>query len=156
MPNPPKPKAIKELQGNPGKRAINKNEPKVEVQELKAPIHLPQKAKTAFKQLSSEFAQAGVLTSLDAKALELLCDTYSEYRDLKAQLNKDGFTQRVVSTQGGETIKAHPAVSMMHKSRDQIVSMLREFGATPSARTRVSVNTPDEEDPLDKFLNSRH
>ncbi len=156
MPNPPKPKALKDTQGTFRSDRAQANEPETKQAELTPPQYLSPEAQEAFKRLSKEFNQMRVLTTADGQLLEILCETYAEYQKLRSQIDTEGFTIHVTSTQGDTVPKANPAVTMMQKSRDQILSMLREFGATPSARTKVSAITIEEDDPLTKFLNSKH
>lgn len=64
----PKPTAIKELEGNPGKRILNKKEPKPEKGMPVCPEWLLPEAKAEWKRLSDKLNQMGVLTEVDMVA----------------------------------------------------------------------------------------
>ena len=58
----PKPTAIKELEGNPGKRLLNADEPKPERKVPPCPKWLEPEAKKEWRRLSKQLEQIGVLT----------------------------------------------------------------------------------------------
>ena len=62
---PPKPTAVKELEGNPGKRPLNKNEPKPKQTAPKCPSWLEPDAKKEWRRLSKELESMGLLTEVD-------------------------------------------------------------------------------------------
>ena len=61
----PKPTAIKELEGNPGKRELNQNEPKPEKKAPRCPTWLEAEAKKEWKRLAKQLEQLGILTEVD-------------------------------------------------------------------------------------------
>lgn len=151
----PKPSALRVLQGNAGKRAIPKNEPKIESKKPRTPKHLSPKAKYAFKGLSETLEKMGVVTPADGKALELLCDAYGEWRDLRTIIEAEGFTYETTNQAGERMVKARPEVAMASDAWKRIKSMIAEFGLTPSSRTKVQGEKPQEVDPLQEFLNRK-
>ncbi|MGV3843346.1 P27 family phage terminase small subunit, partial [Citrobacter braakii] len=58
-------------------------------------------------------------------------------------------------TQTTLTIKPHPAAMMKADAWKRLRAMLAEFGMTPSSRSKVSKDKPDDDDLLSQFLNSR-
>lgn len=152
---PPKPTALKVVSGNAGKRKLNTKEPKPKAARPRCPAHLSPKAKTAFKNLCQLLEDMGVLTIADGMALELLCDAYSEWRDLDTLIKQEGHTYKTIGTSGDQVIKGHPAVAMRADAWKRIKSMLAEFGLTAASRTKVQAEKPEEEDPLDKFMKRR-
>ncbi|SQI37952.1 Phage terminase, small subunit [Providencia alcalifaciens] len=95
------------------------------------------------------------MSTLDAKALELLVEAYVEYRHHCEVLDTEGYTYNTTSMTGDIIKKAHPAAAMKADVWKRIRAMLSEFGMTPSARTKVSVKGPEQEDPLEAFLKKR-
>lgn len=95
---PPTPTALKILRGNPGKRAINTDEPKPPRGEVKPPPWLKGRGRTAWKWIAPVLQQMGVLTTADPHALALLCDAYAEYIECRATVRKFGavYESRVV------------------------------------------------------------
>lgn len=155
MAGPPKtPSHLQLVRGNPSKRPINKNEPKPKKGVPPTPKHLSKQGKYWFKRMAEELDEIGVLSQLDAKALELLVEAYVEYRHHCEVLDEEGYTYKN-STESGLMIKAHPAAIMKADVWKRIRAMLSEFGMTPAARTKVSVKGPEQEDPLEAFLKKR-
>jgi P27 family predicted phage terminase small subunit len=132
----PTPTHIKLLKGNPGKRALPRREPKPTRGVPTMPSHLSARAKAAWKAIGPELDRMGVLTLADGKALELLCDAYAEYRAAREIVERDGMTYESVS-QHGTMWRTRPEVPIASDAYRRVAAMLREFGLTPSARTKV-------------------
>ena len=149
----PVPTALKLIQGNPGKRAINKNEPKPQRGIPKCPAHLDSKAKTAWKNLCNHLDKMGVLTLADAMALETLVSVYARIRDLQKEIKELGGTTYKSVKQDGEVLhKAYPQVAQLEKAENTFRSYITEFGLTPSARARLKTEeATDPNDPLAKY-----
>ena len=64
----PIPTAIKELEGNPGKRALNIKEPKPKRKAPKCPTWLDNEAKKEWKRTAKQLEQLGILTEVDMAA----------------------------------------------------------------------------------------
>lgn len=94
----------------------------------------------------------GVLTELDAMALERLCECYAEVLSCRRAIKKSGRTYKTTSVTGSVIIKANPAVSQLSDADRRFKGYLVEFGMTPAARTKVKVDGEKEKDPLDEFF----
>ena len=66
----PKPTALKILEGKPGKRPLNKNEPNPPKGNIKCPTWLLPEAKKEWKRLAPSLEAMGVLTMADLTAFE--------------------------------------------------------------------------------------
>ena len=168
MPSPrPKPTHLKVVAGNPGKRKLNKAEPKPKREIPSCPAYLSDAAKVAWGRLSVMLDRMGVLTEADAPALERLCDCYAEILECRDLIARDGrtyssVTTRTTSEDGEETtveevkslLKANPAVGMLADADKRFKSYLIEFGLTPAARSKVNAAPPedDKKDPLQEFF----
>lgn len=75
----PKPTAIKVLEGNPGKRPLNANEPKPEKKSPKCPSWLEPEAKKEWRRMAKVLERLGVLTEIDAAAFEVTRKFYFKY-----------------------------------------------------------------------------
>lgn len=164
-----KPTHMALVQGNPGKRPINKLEPKPERGIPTCPAHLSKRAKITFRKLGKALHAMGVLTKADGLALELLVTAHDEYRDARDIIHdaaaekifegqtvemKDGLIYKSF-TQNGVILRAHPANALATNAWRRTASMLAEFGLTPASRSKVSmVGDAAEEDPFDAFLRS--
>lgn len=156
MPGPPKtPTHLALVKGNPSKRAVNKKEPKPPSGVPPVPKHLDKMGKYWFKRIGEELDAVGVMTTLDGKALELLIEAYSEYRQHCDVLTEEGYTYKTVSATGEDIVKAHPAAVMKSDAWKRIRAMLSEFGMTPASRSKVGASGPAEADPLEEFLKKR-
>jgi len=150
----PTPTALRLIKGNPGKRKINKQEPKPKQGVPKCPAHLDPKAKTAWKKLCAHLEQMGVLTLADALALETLVSVYARIRDLQKSIKDHGATTyESVREDGAVFHKALPQVAQLEKAESTFRSYLTEFGLTPSARAKLKTEEPDDkDDPLSKYV----
>jgi phage terminase small subunit len=84
----PKPTALKLLQGNPGKRAINGREPKPKTGMPRCPDWLDEEAKACWKRIVPQLNGMGVLTLIDADALANYCDTWSRWKNPSCSCRK--------------------------------------------------------------------
>lgn len=75
----PKPTHLKVLEGNPGKRALNKNEPKPQAKIPSCPSHLDKEAKVEWRRISKQLLQLGLLTEIDRAALAAYCQAWSRW-----------------------------------------------------------------------------
>jgi P27 family predicted phage terminase small subunit len=113
--------------------------------------------------MAEELDAIGVMSQLDARALELLVEAYTEYRHHCETLDREGYTYAVYSEddpdEGKEReiriIKPHPAAMMKADAWKRMRAMLGEFGMTPSSRSKVNRETTPDDDLISKFLNSR-
>jgi P27 family predicted phage terminase small subunit len=135
--NRPVPTALKLLRGNPGKRAINQDEPQPEAG-ADMPEGLSDGASKHWPVVAKQLEDARVLTKLDGAALALYCETWARWADANEKVIKLG---AVVKSPSGFPIQS-PYLAIANKAHDQLVKLLIEFGMTPAARTKVSVAKP--------------
>ena len=125
---------------------MNSAEPKPRRERPSAPSHVSDKARETWGYVSGLLDEMGVLTKIDAVALEMLCEAYSDYLAARADLKEFGSNYyTTVSKAGGLMHRAHPAVAVVQDADRRIKAWLSEFGMTPSARTRVKGEAGDEE-----------
>lgn len=143
-----KPTALKELAGNPGKRALNNQEPKPKSQIPICPPHLKGVARTEWTRITKELHALGVLSLLDRAALVAFCTAWSDYVHACKMVEEEGAV--ITSEKGG--LYQNPWVGIKNSSMDRVVRISSEFGMTPSSRTRIKVDKPTEEDEMAGFL----
>lgn len=163
----PKPTAHKQLAGNPGKRALNADEPQYPAANPRVPKgKLPEDAADLWRALAHPMAAAGVLKVTDLPALEMLCLHYAVARAALARLLADGrvevenaegqlFTVSeglAITVECKDGIKKHPAVSVLRESSLAFKSYLSEFGLTPSSRAQIKVGASEREMTLAEAL----
>jgi P27 family predicted phage terminase small subunit len=134
MGRPPKPTAIKLVQGNPGKRPLNSREPQPALGIPRCPKHLDDVARAEWRRLSKLLLGMKVLTEADYLALANLCQAYSTMVDAQTQVKKLGILYK---TPSGYVMES-PLLGIVKSEMAIINSLLREFGLTPSSRTRVA------------------
>ena len=87
----PQPTVIKQLRGNPGKRALPKGEPKPAAGRLpSAPRWLSDEAKREWKRLAPRLHAVGLLTEVDGLALAMLCEAFAQYMAAKTVVDSEG------------------------------------------------------------------
>lgn len=148
---PPKPTALRKLQGNPSHRPINKREPTPRQRRPKMPSWLQPAEQTEWKRITRELRSMGLLTSADADAIAVYCQVAVRYQQATKEIQEKGLT--VESPNGYPII--NPALSIVNKCIMQMHKMLSEFGMTPASRSRIQVPEAATEDPFDEFLARR-
>lgn len=144
----PKPVALKLLAGNPGKRALNKNEPKAPAALPRCPQHIQGLARQRWHSVGRLLLSMGVFTEADKTALELYCVTYQRWVEAEAQVKELG---SVVRGEKGNVVQ-NPYLAVATKAAQELRAILAEFGMTPSSRSRLSLPEAKAEDPFDSFL----
>ena len=145
----PKPTAIKKAEGNPGKRKLNTEEPQPLPGVPDCPDHLDAVARKEWARLSPILMSMKVLTEADYIALGNLCQAYSTLIDAQKHLNKGGI---LFKTPSGY-IQQNPLLGIIRAQTNIVNGLLREFGLTPSSRTRIAIEKKDDgEDDLMAIL----
>lgn len=144
----PKPTAVKELEGNPGKRALNKKEPKPAAGVPVCPPHLKGAARTEWNRLVAELSEMKLLAKADRAELALCCSAWAMYVKACGKIEKEG--EVIISDKGG--MYQNPWVAIRNRSMEQAHKYYTEFGLTPSSRARVKVDSPTDEEELENML----
>lgn len=132
----PKPTRQRILEGNPSKRPLNVNEPVYRVGIPKCPGHLSKEAQKEWKRIAPMLDSSGVLTDADTIPLGNLCEAYATLKKAQEQLDKTGL---LVKAPSGYIMQS-PLVSIVNSSMEMVNKLCREFGMTPSSRTRLEVD----------------
>ncbi|MCP4161217.1 MAG: P27 family phage terminase small subunit [Deltaproteobacteria bacterium] len=145
----PKTTDQEKLEGNPGRRSLPENEPNPEKKIPAPPKWLGRKATRAYHDLSRIVGSEGmnVMAETDGLALSMLCDAFSEYRDMRLIIeDPEKRFYKSKEKAGKILIKRHPAVGDMQDAWKRVVLMLGKFGMTPFDRKGVQVlaDSPEE------------
>lgn len=149
-----KPTAIKELEGNPGKRPLPENEPQPEKLTAvpKPPSFLDPLAKRHWKVLGQQLLDCGLLTHIDLDAFSACCNCYALWVKAQTEIKKTGL---LVKTPNGFPMPS-PYIKIAGDALDRMMRYLKEFGMTPAARSRVQVDIEkEEEDELERLLKNK-
>ncbi|WP_366923864.1 phage terminase small subunit P27 family [Metallumcola ferriviriculae] len=145
----PKPTAIKELEGNPGKRELNQNEPKPEKKAPRCPTWLEPDAKKEWRRMAKQLEQLGILSEVDMAAFAGYCQAYARWKEAEEFITKHG---TIVKTPSGYWQQV-PQVSIAQTYLKIMNRFCEQFGLTPSARSRlVTDKSGDADDPMELVL----
>jgi phage terminase small subunit len=126
----PVPTALKLINGNPGKRAINAREPKPEIGAPDAPEWLSAEARIEWNEIVRDLLAIGVLTKIDRAVLAAYCQILGEI---------------VRKGRVGEI----PTPALF----GQLRGYMAELGLTPASRTRIhAVITDEKHEKKAKFI----
>lgn len=136
----PKPRALKLIEG---KYCENKREPEPAMVMPKCPSHLDKLAKREWKRLAPILMRMRVLTEADGIILGNLCTAYSTMIQAQEAVRQKGL---VTKTESG-FIMQNPFLKVANTAMEQVYKYAREFGLSPSSRTRIqmdieTLNTP--------------
>jgi len=138
----PKPTALRLIEGNKGKRGINKQEPDPEyLSDLTAPAWLPASAAAVWGEIVPHLQRAKMLTTIDVEALSQGCVAMANYREA-TRLTGGQLLARQKNDKG-EPVGIpfmHPALIVQSMSFKQAMGVFAQFGMTPAARSRVAIN----------------
>ena len=143
----PKPSHLKAVQGNPGKRAVNQDEPQAEslTQTPEPPEWLSDLGQAAWLKLAPWLVGSKILTASDLHNLEAFCAAYSRWRLSEIDIAKNGLT--VETPMGG--IAKNPACTVANESLKQMSVFGSALGLDPSSRARLAV--PGAKDAANPF-----
>lgn len=149
----PKPDALKQLQGNPGKRPLNQAAPKLPTFDKDSlptpPSWMNTPAKKEWKKLVPILHKAGVLTQVDTGTLAAYCQAFGEFVEATKIVKARGYT---TVTDKGNVIQ-RPEVGVANTAMKLMVSIAREFGLTPSSRNNIRVEEiEDSPNPFAVFI----
>lgn len=145
----PKPTAIKVLEGNPGKRELNLNEPIPEKKAPRCPSWLEPEAKKEWRRMVKQLEKLGILTEVDMAAFAGYCQAYARWKEAEEFITKHG---TIVKTPSGYWQQV-PQVSIAQSYLKIMNRFCEQFGLTPSSRSRIVADKPsDADDPMEFML----
>lgn len=165
----PKPTALKELAGNPGKRALNRaaedaaqgataaaqaGGASVQGQTARpptCPAWLQGEARKEYRRAGKILAQMRVLHESDRTALAAYAQQYAQWIEAQEQVRLTGV---IVQSPNGFPIQ-NPYLSVANQALKQMRALLVELGMTPAARSRVHPVEKETGDPFEDFLRQR-
>lgn len=136
----PKPTALKLIAGNPGKRAINRREPRPPASKPTCPAHLSPTAKAEWRRIAGVMHRIGILTQVDRAALAAYCQAYGRWVAAERKLTE---TPALIKSPSGY-VQQSPWLSVANKQLELMGRYMAELGITPAARSRVAA-VPGEE-----------
>jgi P27 family predicted phage terminase small subunit len=144
---------MKVLEGNPGKRALNKNEPKPIARIPPCPKFLSKEAKREWRRISRELLDLGLLTVVDRAALAAYCQCWARWAEAEEKMGEEDFVMLNTTDKGYKHVS--PWFTVANAALKQMRGYLSEFGLSPASRSRVTVTKEEAQDPYTEFLNRR-
>lgn len=139
---PPKPTNLKLVQGNPGRRPIEKGETTPDVAIPDCPDHLTPEGKAEWDRITPLLLRYRLVTEIDTAALALYCQAYGRWKEAErkiAEMREKGGDGLLVKAPSGYPIQ-NPYLAIANRAMEDCHKYLQQFGLSPSARTRVTVN----------------
>lgn len=149
---PPKPTHLKILQGNPGKRPFNQDEPKPKSGIPAMPKWLKSYpiAVKEWKRESRELNDMGVMTTADCGTLAMRVFLAAEIQRLAAEIKVEGYT---ISGEEGE--KRNSKVSDLKTFISEYRAFGNLLGLDPSSRVKLRAAPKKEKSSLEKFMEQK-
>ena len=119
----PKPTALRVLEGNPGKRPLNKSEPKPTAGVPRCPVWIKGEARAEWKRVIAAIGHTGIITHADRSMLAAYCSLWARYK---------------AAAEAGDDL---PISYLTH-----LRALAAEFGLTPSSRSRLHAEPPKDKD----------
>lgn len=153
---PPIPTRLKVLRGNPGRRPLNKKEPRAIVGKAEAPAWLrdpnaPVDPVEIYDALAALLVPLRVLTTADEQALADLADKIALHRRLRVDIYA-GWSYETTTKEGSIMQRVKPEVAPFLDLSRQIATGLATFGLTPSSRSKIQTVGPEVKTGVEEFL----
>ena len=125
----PKPSHLKLVTGNPGKRAINTQEPVPERILPAPPPELTSEARGEWDRVAGELNRLGLLTGIDRAALAAYCQAYGRWSQAESAIARMAERDRLtgglmIKTSNGNAIQ-NPLVGTANKAASDGCSAAR-------------------------------
>lgn len=139
----PQPTKIKQIRGNPGHLAKAALDPEAEVQPIagkpKPRRSASKEARAEFNALCRTLGDMGILSKSDGVCISMMAENLALYDRIlgeMASFRGKGISDIYGLDNGGRLV-ARPFIKMLCELEGRIHNMAREFGLTPSARSRI-------------------
>jgi P27 family predicted phage terminase small subunit len=147
---PPKPAYLKLLAGNPGKRKINRREPRPAPGQPSIPSWLSGAAKSEWRRVWKA-VPPGLITKLDRYVFAQYCQNVARMAELEKILTEVGYT---FVTDKGYVVQ-RPELGMLKGLQSLTTRLCGELGLTPSSRGRIELPPDAEKEGTEDFLFGR-
>lgn len=143
------PSNVKKLKGTYRPDRAASNEPQPQVKAPSCPAWLHAEAKREWKRIIKILLANGLVTELDRAALAAYCQAYAEWWEMERVIKENG---RWGMSETGYFYQM-PWVNIRNAALDRMDKFGKQFGYSPSARTRVSAEPEKEERPSNPYAN---
>ena len=149
----PEPTILKIAKGNPGKRQLNKQEPKPETDGIEPPAWVTGVSLKKWHEIVPKLIAMGVMTNADIEAIARYCTMHEHYVKYLDQVRR-GLDVLVIRDEKGKVkyMQSTPAATMVTKLAQSMLRIEQEFGLTPSARTGIVADKKTNKEEIDAIL----
>lgn len=139
-----KPTQLKKIEGTLRKDRANHREPKPKpADSLEPPIKLDSHGRAFWDYHAAKLKGLGLLTECDTYSLAIACEWWSVHRRALEGLKTD----LVHSTDSnGECCR--PELTAAKQAFGNLQTLMQRFGLDPQSRSKISVPTPEDKDPI--------
>ena len=127
-----KPRALKLLEGNPGKRPIEPEVPFTREDPVK-PADLSDDASWLWDQVVEQMRTVGLLKPLDAASLEVVCETFARWREA-VRFRRE----RQLLSKNSQGVVVAPWIGVEERASREFRAWCAEYGLTPAAEKNLT------------------
>lgn len=152
MPTPRKPAIVKIAEGNPGNRPIPK--------EINGRGHpdVPPELSTEEGELWVSIYESlpiGLLTAADTAVMERMAIAWARYRQCQRTIRAGRLMVLLPDSRGVDRLVRNPLLAVQRQAADEMHACGEVLGLSPVARTRITTEGKEDEDPLTLLLDGR-
>jgi len=125
--------------------------PKTSISPIEAPemaSDWPVEVQQAYATITASLEALGVIHEADLPSVELMAAHYAIAKSAAKEILTEGLTAH--DKNGSE--RKSPMLQVLRDHSEAYKSYAAEFGMTPAARERITLNQQDEENPFERFL----
>lgn len=143
---PPKPTAIKIMEGNRGHRPLNDNEPICIRGEIIKPDFLDELAGKAWDSMVDNMQKMNLLSLADLDAMSMYCTLFSRWLQAERVIREQGMVFDIMDNQGNfKYSQQRPEVGIANQCIKQMTLLASQFGMTPASRSKLMVLAADKD-----------
>jgi len=130
----------------------NKTSPLANGADPAMPKYFGAEEKRKWKELLSDFAGFGIVSSDLREIMIAYCTAYAGWMAARKKIKETGLAIESYDKNGELVITRNPYCLELHKYRDEMNRLLPELGLTPASRQKLVSLTNKEDDPFKEFL----
>ncbi len=148
----PLPTNLKVIRGTARPCRLNEKEPKPDkLEKIKPPSLLSKEEKKCWREVVTELQKCGIATTVDKSALVAYCKCWVAWKGELSIIDEEGTVVR--GCLGNDVVSPH--VRIANENFKQLLSLWREFGMTPSSRSRIHDDTDKPDDDFEAWQKKR-
>lgn len=140
-----KPSALRAIEGNVGRRPVNKNEFRPVAEMPDCPKHLKGEAKKEWNRIAAELGAYQMISAVDRAALAMLCTQWGRYVEaeemIAAEAKKNPASAGLCTASPNGHMVHSFALVASNKAIELYHKMCSDFGLTPASRVNLAPAT---------------